>query len=346
VRSAYAAAHVVGEGSAIDWSATLGFRRYLWSLGLGVAEAMDTAQRGGALGWDLARELIERSLREARECGGALVCGINTDQLPRDGDGSTLQLIEAAYLEQLEFVESRGGRAAVMASRALCRAARSAEDYERVYGAILARVKRPAILHWLGPMFDAQLTGYWGSVDRAIARETVLRIVSAHALQVDGIKISLLDAPFEVAFRREVPAGVHVYTGDDFNFPELIAGDERGHSEALLGVFSAIAPLASRALRALEAGDRAEYDALLAPAVPLARKIFEAPTQAYKAGVAFLSYLNGHQPQFRMLGGFERSRSPEHLREVFELALAAGAIDDPEAARRRYEALYEPARRA
>lgn len=349
-RVAYAAVHVVADplrgdpivDPQLDWERTLAFRRYLWSLGLGVAEAMDTAQRGAGLTWALTQELIDRSLREAQSEGGLIACGVGTDQLA--GAGS-LENITGAYLEQLDFVESRGGTAIVMCSRALCQAATSSEDYERAYERIIGTAKRPVILHWLGPMFDPQLQGYWGSSDLSVARETVKRIISSAPEKIDGIKISLLDAAFEVSFRRELPSGVRMYTGDDFNYPELIAGDERGHSDALLGIFSAIAPAAAAALAALDRGDRETYDRLFGPTVPLARAIFEPPTYAYKAGIVFLAYLNGHQDHFRMVGGLESARSSAHFARVFQLAKAAGVLIDPERAAARMRCLAAPAGR-
>ena len=311
-RVAFAAAHVAaGADGRIDWEATLAFRRYLWSCGLGVAEAMDTAQRGGALDWPLARELIRRT---AAERAGRLAAGAATDHTePR-----TLDEVRAAYEQQCEFVEGTGAQVVVMASRALASVASSADDYREVYGAVLRQLERPAILHWLGDMFDPALAGYWGPDPE----DTVLAIVGDHAGKVDGVKVSLLDAAREIAIRERLPDGVRLYTGDDFNYPELIASG----SDALLGIFSAIAPAAAAALKALEAGDRAEYDRILEPTVPLARKLFEPPTFNYKTGIAYLAWLNGHQEHFRMLGGMETARSAEHLAEVRELAERAGVV--------------------
>ncbi len=342
-RTAYAAVHVVADplaavdpvaGGAIDWDATLAYRRYLWSLGFGVAEAMDTSQRGMGLSVAHARELIARSAREAQAAGGAIAGGIATDGLPA-GAPATLDQIEAAYLDQAEFVERCGGRIIVMASRHLARAARGFDDYARVYANVLRQVREPVILHWLGDMFDPQLAGYWGSSDLDRAAEHALAIVRDNAAKIDGIKISLLDAEREVALRRLLPAGVRMYTGDDFNYPELIAGDERGHSDALLGIFDAIAPAARAALAALDDGDRARYDALLAPTVALSRHIFAAPTYAYKTGVVFLAYLNGYQNHFHMIAGAESARSVPHLARILELADAAGLILDQERAAER-----------
>jgi hypothetical protein len=350
-RIAFAAAHVVADplaavdpvlGGAIDWEATLAHRRHLWSLGLGVAEAMDTAQRGMGLAVDAARELIRRSAAEARAVGGAIAAGANTDDLdPRHVH--EFGAIERAYLEQCAFVEEQGSRVIVMASRALPQARASAADYVRLYGRILRAVQRPAILHWLGPMFDPQLAGYWGSDDLDRATDTFIEIVAANAAKVDGVKISLLDARREIDLRARLPAGVRVYTGDDFNYPELIAGDGERHSDALLGIFDAIAPAARAALAALDANDRARYDELLAPTVTLSRHIFAAPTHAYKTGIVFLAYLNGSQAHFRMLGGAEGARSIVHLARLLELADAAGLIVDQERAAKRAARVFATA---
>ena len=329
-RVAYAAAHVVCDPQSptdIDWEATLAYRRYLWSLGLGVAEAMDTAQRGMGLDWPQARELIRRSLAEARGAGGLIACGAGTDQIMPD-PRVTLEDVERAYEEQVGYVEGQGGRVILMASRALARAARSADDYARVYGTILRQVRRPAILHWLGDMFDPQLAAYWGRRDLGEAMEVCLRIIGEHREKIDGIKISLLDPAREVAMRARLPAGVRMYTGDDFNYDRLILGENGAYSDALLGIFDAIAPVAAAALRALDHGDVATYRAALAPTVPLARHIFEPPTHAYKTGIVFLAYLNGHQSHFRMLAGGEGARSRHHLTELFRLADAAGVLAD------------------
>jgi len=321
-RVAFAAAHVVADpAGGVDWEATLHFRRHLWEHGLGVAEAMDTAQRGMGLDWPDARELIRRT---AAEGGGRLAAGAATDHAQPD----TLDEARAAYEQQCEFVEGTGAQVIVMASRALAALATGPDDYRAVYGTVLGGLERPAILHWLGDMFDPALAGYWGSDDLDEATETLLAIVADHADKVDGVKVSLLDAAREVDIRSRLPEGVRLYTGDDFNYPELIAGG----SDALLGVFDAIAPAAAAALHALDRGDRAEYDRILEPTVPLARRLFEAPTFNYKTGIVFLAWLNGHQDSFSLLGGLETARSAEHLADVLVLADRAGLLRDPELA--------------
>jgi hypothetical protein len=335
-RVALSAVHVVADPwleDGIDWDATLAFRRHIWSLGLGVAEAMDTAQRGMGLDWPAALELIGRSVDTARDVPGAVVfSGVGTDQL---APGATLDAVMAAYEAQVEAVERLGGRIVLMASRALAAVARGKEDYLRVYGRILGGVRAPVILHWLGDMFDPALAGYWGGGDVDAAMEICLAVIAENVAKVDGIKISLLDAQREIDMRRRLPAGVRMYTGDDFNYPELIAGDGLGYSDALLGIFDAIAPAAASALAALAAGDREGYFAMLAPTVALSRHIFRTPTRIYKTGVVFLAYLNGHQSHFRMLGGQEGARSLLHLAEIFRLADAAGLLADPELATAR-----------
>ncbi|MEU5878869.1 dihydrodipicolinate synthase family protein [Spirillospora sp. NPDC047279] len=339
-RSAYAAAHVVADPlsgtGALDWDATLAFRRHLWDHGLGVAEAMDTAQRGMGLDWDTTRELIRRSGAEARARGGRIVCGAGTDQLPPGP--STLDAVTAAYEEQLEVVAGAGAVPVIMASRQLAATARGAADYAKVYGRLLGGLDRPALLHWLGPMFDPALAGYWGSGDLGIAAEHVLALIEEHAPRVEGIKISLLDAGREIALRRRLPDGVRLYTGDDFNYPELIRGDGDRHSDALLGIFDPIAPAAAAALRSLDAGDLDAYDEILAPTVPLSRHLFAAPTYYYKTGVVFLAWLCGHQDAFRMVGGLESARPVPHLVRLFTLADAAGLLPDPELAASRMRA--------
>jgi hypothetical protein len=342
-RIAYAAAHVVADpladidpwlDAAVDWERTIAFRHYLWDLGLGVAEAMDTAQRGGGLDWPGARELIRRALEAAKSRPDALIgCGIGTDQL--DAAGATIDDVIRAYEEQIETVEAMGGRLIVMASRALAAAARSSDDYAKVYGRILAQVKEPVILHWLGEMFDPALAGYWGADDHLAAMESFLAIVHDHAGKVDGVKISLLSKEKEVAMRRRLPAGVRMYTGDDFNYAELIAGDEDGYSDALLGIFDAIAPAASAGLARLAAGDRQGFHGILEPTVPLSRHIFKSPTRFYKTGVVFLAWLNGLQEHFVMVGGQESARALLHLAELFRLADKARVLHDPELAAAR-----------
>ncbi|WP_030396525.1 dihydrodipicolinate synthase family protein [Kitasatospora purpeofusca] len=351
-RVVYAAAHVVadplgdnapGAPAAVDWDTTLAFRRHLWSLGLGVADAMDTAQRGMGLDWPATRELITRSGAEARAAGGLLACGAGTDQLAPGTH--TLPTVTAAYEEQLDVVEAAGARPILMASRALAAAARGPEDYLSVYGRIIGRAEQPVILHWLGEMFDPALAGYWGSTDLDAATATVLELIEEHADRIDGIKVSLLDADREVALRRALPAGVRLYTGDDFHYPELIRGDEHGHSDALLGVFDPIAPVAAAALHALDAGDLDRYEALFAPTLPLARHLFAAPTFHYKTGIVLLAWLAGHQDHFTMVGGAQSGRSVPHLVELFRLADAAGILPDPELAAdrmRRYLAVAAP----
>jgi len=339
-RVAFSAAHVVCDPFAdvdplnnaqIDWNDTLAYRRYLWSLGLAVAEAMDTAQRGMGLNWDRAKELIRRSVAEAKAVGGRIASGAGTDHLA-PGPNVTLQDVIAAYEEQCSFVESTGSQIILMASRALAACAKSPEDYARVYGKILSQVSQPVILHWLGDMFDPALTGYWGHRDQDAAMEVCLRIIHENAAKVDGIKISLLDADKEIKMRRLLPPGVKMYTGDDFNYPTLIRGDEQGYSHALLGIFDAIAPAAAAAIHALDQGDLARYDAILEKTVPLSRHIFQKPTYAYKTGIVFMAYLNGHQPHFRMIGGSEGARSIVHLSELFVLADKAGLLVDPDLA--------------
>ncbi|HZY50879.1 MAG TPA: dihydrodipicolinate synthase family protein [Devosia sp.] len=339
-RVAYAAAHVVvdpladidpSSGTAIDWDRTIAFREHLWDLGLGVAEAMDTAQRGMGLDWAAARELIARSQRAASARGATVAHGAGTDHLV-PGPQVSIDAVIAAYEEQVGYVEAQGGRVILMASRALARAARSPDDYARVYDRILGQVRQPVIIHWLGEMFDPALAGYWGAADHMAAMDTALDVINSHASRVDGVKISLLDAGKEVAMRRRLVPPVRMYTGDDFNYAELIAGDAQGYSHALLGIFDPIAPAASLALQQLAAGDRTGYDELLVPTVPLSRHIFAAPTRHYKTGVVFLAYLNGFQEHFHMLGGQQSARSIQHLSELFRLADAARVLRDPERA--------------
>ncbi|MGH2427856.1 MAG: dihydrodipicolinate synthase family protein [Candidatus Limnocylindria bacterium] len=348
-RAVLAAAHVVvdpladvdpGSASAVDWEATLAYRRHLWSLGLGVADAMDTAQRGAGLGWPAARELIRLATAEARLVGGRIACGAGTDQLEPGGRHS-LADVERAYAEQCELIEREGAQVVLMASRDMAAVAAGPEDYAAVYGRLLAGLSRPAILHWLGAPFDPLLAGYWGSTDLDRAGATLLEIIAARPDRVDGVKVSLLDASREVALRRAMPAGTRVYTGDDLNYLELIRGDEEGHSDALLGVFDAIAPAAAAAIGALDGGDLEGYERILAPTVPLARHLFRAPTYHYKTGIVLLAYLNGHQSHFRMLGGLESARSLVHIAELFVLADQAGILADPQGAAARMRPLLE-----
>ncbi len=351
-RIAFAAAHVVADPlaehdpwltPAIDWERTIAFRRHLWSLGFGVAEAMDTAQRGMGLDWNDALELVRRSLDAAKDVPGAVVAsGAGTDHLA-PGPDVTIDKVIAAYEEQCAAIEKLGGRIILMASRALTAAAKSPDDYIKVYGRILSQVKQPVVMHWLGEMFDPALTGYWGNGDHMRAMETCLDVIKANAAKVDGIKISLLDKDKEIVMRRRLPqngsGGVRMYTGDDFNYAELIAGDAEGHSDALLGIFDAIAPAASAALGALTRGDEKTFHEILAPTVPLSRHIFKAPTRFYKTGVVFMAYLNGHQDHFVMVGGQQSTRSALHLAELFRLADAAGLLSDPERAASRMKAV-------
>lgn len=347
-RVAYAAAHVVADPraaadpwleAAVDWEATLAFRRHLWRLGLGVAEAMDTAQRGMGLDWPASLELIRRTVAEARTIeGAAVVCGAGTDHLA-PAPGRTLEEVAAAYEEQCAAVEAAGGRIVLMASRALAAAARGPDDYLAVYGRVLSQTAAPVVIHWLGEAFDPALAGYWGHGDHWRAMEACLDMLAANAKRIDGIKISLLDKDKEVAMRRRLPAGVRMYTGDDFDYPELIAGDAQGHSDALLGIFDAIAPAASAALAALADGREAEFRGVLAPTVALSRHVFAAPTRFYKTGVVFMAWLNGHQDHFTMVGGQQSARSAPHLAELFRRAGQAGLLADPERAAARMRAL-------
>jgi hypothetical protein len=353
-RVVYAAAHVVperwadnspGAPAVLDWDATLAFRHELWSYGLGVADAMDTAQRGMGLDWAATQELVKRSAAEAASVGGRLACGAGTDQLdltrlPTGRRG--LDAVLGAYREQVELVAGSGATVILMASRALAAVATGPQDYLDVYGTLLDEVDQPVILHWLGPMFDPALAGYWGSGDVAAATTTFLELIEAHPGTVDGVKVSLLDAGHETALRARLAAvtpRVRLYTGDDFNYPELIHGDGTHHSDALLGIFAAIAPLASTALQAYDAGDAERGHALLASTEALGRHIFSAPTPHYKTGVAFLAWLNGQQPGFVMVGGQQAGRSLPHLVQTFRLADAAGLLRDPELAAARMRSL-------
>ncbi|WP_156819846.1 dihydrodipicolinate synthase family protein [Pseudonocardia sp. HH130630-07] len=335
VRTVFAAAHVVadpladnspGEPARLDWDATLAFRRHLFSHGMGVAEAMDTAQRNMGLDWACAAELIRRSAEQAREHGARIAAGAGTDHAP---GAVTLAEVTDAYLHQVETVQAAGAQVIVMASRQLAAAAGTAQDYLDVYARVLAAAEQPVVLHWLGEMFDPQLAGYWGSRDVPTATGTFLELCHAHAGRIDGVKVSLLDADHERTLRAALPAGVRLYTGDDFNYPELIRGDGTHHSDALLGAFAAVAPAASAALTALEAGDTATYDREMAATLALSRTVFTAPTFHYKTGIAFLAWLAGHQSGFGMVGGLQSARSAVHLAELFRLADAAGLLPDP-----------------
>lgn len=340
-RDVFAAAHVVRDPLSplpgdIDWDATLAFRRHLLACGFGIAEAMDTAQRGMGLRPDQAMDLIARTIADTPTADRSRIFGgAGTDGIA-DDESADLDMIIDAYAAQLAQVQGAGAGAIVMASRALARAARGPDDYLRVYARVLAQAEAPVILHWLGAMFDPALKGYWGASDFETAAETVLAIIGDNPGKVRGIKLSLLDERKEIALRRRLPDGIRMYSGDDFNYPELIDGDAEGHSDALLGIFDPIAPIASAALKALATGDRASYHDLLEPTLPLARHIFGAPTWRYKTGVVFLAWLNGFQDHFRMIGGAEADRSLPHLAELFRLADACGALSDPERAERRF----------
>ncbi|HEY8729892.1 MAG TPA: dihydrodipicolinate synthase family protein [Acidothermaceae bacterium] len=339
-RTVFAAAHVAARrpptgherSTAIDWEATLEIRHRLWRLGFGVADAMDTAQRGAGLSWPATQELIRRSSAEARMVGGRIACGAGTDH----ADGAVdLDDVVHAYEEQLAVVEAAGAQVVMMASRELARIARHPDDYLYVYDAVLQQTARPVIVHWLGEMFDPMLAGYWGFSELDGATNAVIDLLALHQNRVDGIKLSLLDAEREVAFRRRLPPGMKLYTGDDFNYVQLIRGDDAGHSDALLGILDGIAPVAARALQLLDAGDVAGYEATLRPTVPLARHVFAAPTRHYKTGLVFLAWLNGRQAEFAMLAGREIDRSTAHLLTLLQLADAAGLLEDPDLAAAR-----------
>jgi hypothetical protein len=347
-RKVFAAAHLAaaaapdGSGApVIDWESAMRFREHLWAHGFGVAEAMDTSQRGMGLSWAQARELIARTAAQAGDArrAGALACGAGTDQLA-DGEDHEIGAIIGAYAEQVSFVQSTGAQVILMASRALAARARGPGDYLAVYGELLKQADRPVILHWLGEAFDPALRGYWGSTDFDAAAGTVLELIERAGDRVDGVKLSVLDAGQEAALRRRLPSGVRLYTGDDFNYAGLIRGDADGfHSDALLGAFAAITAPAAAALAALDRGDLAGYDAAMAPTIPLSRLIFEPPTYHYKVGVAFLAWLNGLQPHFVMLGGLQGQRPARHLIRLFELAAAARALTEPDLAVERMTAL-------
>jgi Protein of unknown function (DUF993) len=343
-RVAFSAAHVVSDpladvdpwlSAAVDWERTIAFREHVWDLGLGVAEAMDTAQRGMGLDWPTSLELIQRSVKAANARGNALVfSGAGTDHLAPE-DAKSLDDVIRAYEHQIAAVEKAGGRIILMASRALARIGRDPDDYARVYDRVLSQVAQPVIIHWLSDMFDPALSNYWGTPNLDSAMDVAVGVIDANATKVDGVKVSLLDKQREIDMRRRLDKRVKMYTGDDFNYAELIAGDEQGFSHALLGIFDAIAPAASYALSRLAAGDSEGFHDVLGPTVPLSRHIFKAPTRFYKTGIVFMAYLNGHQDHFTMVGGQESSRSTLHLAELFRLADQAGLLASPELATRR-----------
>jgi hypothetical protein len=347
-RVAFSAAHVVSDPlanvdpwltAAVDWDRTIAFREHIWDLGLGVAEAMDTAQRGMGLDWPTSLELIQRSVRAARARGNALVfSGAGTDHLAPE-DANHIDDVIRAYEEQIGEIEKVGGRIILMASRALAKIGRSPDDYAKVYDRVLSQAAEPVIIHWLGDMFDPALANYWGTPNLDQAMDVAVGVINANASKVDGVKVSLLDKQREIDMRRRLDKNVKMYTGDDFNYAELIAGDEQGFSHALLGIFDAIAPAASYALSRLAAGDAAGFHDVLGPTVPLSRHIFQAPTRFYKTGIVFMAYLNGHQDHFTMVGGQESTRSTLHLAELFRLADQAGLLADPELATRRMKAV-------
>ncbi len=367
-RVAFAAAHVVpqvgaenvpGAPAAVDWDATLAFRHRIWEHGLGVADAMDTAQRGTGLDWAATQELVRRSAAEARSVGARIACGAGTDQLDpavlagrAPGDPAALDAVVTAYREQVHMVQDAGAQVVVMASRELARVARSPEDYARVYDAVLSEADRPVILHWLGPMFDPELEGYWGTASVDEATDVLFNLVRAHQGRVDGVKVSLLDADHEKGLRSrlarldpgtgaDAPGPVRLYTGDDFNYPDLVVGDGKRHSDALLGIFAAIYPAASTALQALDAGHPDRAHAVLAATEALGRHVFTAPTSSYKAGIAFLAWLNGAQPGFQLVDGLQSGRSVAHLVGLVRLADRAGLLLDPDLAARRTRAFLE-----
>jgi uncharacterized protein DUF993 len=347
-RVAFSAAHVVSDPlanvdpwltAAVDWDKTIAFREHIWDLGLGVAEAMDTAQRGMGLDWPTSLELIQRSVRATKARGNALVfSGAGTDHLAPE-DAKHIDDVIRAYEEQIGEIEKVGGRIILMASRALAKIGRSPDDYAKVYDRVLAQVAEPVIIHWLGDMFDPALANYWGTPNLDQAMDVAVGVINASASKVDGVKVSLLDKQREIDMRRRLDKSVRMYTGDDFNYAELIAGDEQGFSHALLGIFDAIAPAASYALSRLAAGDAAGFHDVLGPTVPLSRHIFQAPTRFYKTGIVFMAYINGHQGHFTMVGGQESTRSTLHLAELFRLADQAGLLADPELATRRMKAV-------
>ena len=346
-RVAFSAAHVVADplaecdpwlNQAIDWDKTIAFREHVWDLGLGVAEAMDTAQRGMGLDWPTSLELITRSVAAAKPRNGLVFSGAGTDHLAVE-DAKSIDDVIKAYEQQFEAIEKVGGRIILMPSRALAKIGKNADDYAKVYDRILSQSQNPVIIHWLGDMFDPALSGYWGSADVGQAMDTAVDVINRNAAKVDGVKISLLNAQYEIDMRRRLVPEVKMYTGDDFNYAELIAGDDKGYSHALLGIFDAIAPAASYALSRLAAGDEAGFHDVLGPTVPLSRHIFKAPTRFYKTGIVFMAYLNGHQDHFTMIGGQESTRSTQHLAELFRLADKAGLLANPELAVQRMKSV-------
>jgi hypothetical protein len=346
-RVAFSAAHVVADPLAecdpwlnarIDWDRTIAFREYVWDLGLGVAEAMDTAQRGMGMDWPTSLELITRSVAAAKPRGGLVFSGAGTDHLAVE-DAKSLDDVIRAYEEQFAAIEKVGGRIILMASRALAKLGKSADDYAKVYDRILSQSAQPVIIHWLGDMFDPALANYWGTPNLDTAMDIAVDVINRNAAKVDGVKVSLLDAQREIDMRRRLVPEVKMYTGDDFNYAELIAGDDKGFSHALLGIFDAIAPAASYALSRLAAGDEKGFHDVLGPTVPLSRHIFKAPTRFYKTGIVFMAYLNGHQDHFTMIGGQESTRSTLHLAELFRLADKAGLLSNPEKATQRMKAI-------
>ena len=341
-RIAFAAAHVVadplGDGKALDWDQTLAFRHYLLDQGFGIAEAMDTSQRGMGLDWAMAHELIARSLKSAGAQASRIYSGCGTDHL-LPGDARNLDDVVKAYLEQLHVIQKLGGRVILMASRAMVRVAKSPDDYVKVYSRVLGEADHPVILHWLGEMFDPALKGYWGADNFSVTMKSCLAAINSNVAKVDGIKISLLDAQKEITFRRQLKPSVKMYTGDDFNYPELIAGDSQGFSHALLGIFAAIAPAAAAALTALAMGDTKKFHKIMAPTVPLSRLIFRAPTQYYKTGIVFLAWLNGHQEHFIMVNAAQSARPLSYFTDTFKLADQAGLLRDPDLAVTRMKSL-------
>lgn len=359
-RRVYAAAHVIpkvtannveGAAVALDWDSTLAFRRELWSYGLGVADAMDTAQRGMGLDWAASQQLIRSSGAEAaaivadaapavagKSVRDLLAAGAGTDHLDLDtvpSGTAGLKRITDAYREQMDVVQSSGAKVIIMASRALARIATCPEDYLRVYSTLLKEADQPVVLHWLGPMFDPALDGYWGISDQEGATEVFLDLIALHPEKIDGVKVSLLDSGHEKRLRSRLPESVRLYTGDDFNYPELISGDGIRHSDALLGIFAAIHPAASSAVQAYDAGNADEARAILDSTRDLGLHIFASPTVYYKTGVAFLAWLNGHQPGFQMVSGLQSSRSVLHLCRIVELADEASLLVNPDLAASR-----------